>query len=78
MDFDAGEIHTGEVVWVLTYEGEGFFKVWHKGAVKSLEMGFSPYGPDILLPYEMEWWVLFEFPDGTKGWANALGHFEED
>lgn len=60
-----------ELVWLLTYGGEGFYKVWRQGAIKEMELGFSPYGPVKPVPYEQEWWVQFQMSDGTIGWAQV-------
>lgn len=66
-----------EAIWVLTYLGEGYFRVWEKGKLRERELGFSPYGQDKFLPYEMEWWVKFELPNGTTGWAEVKGNFKD-
>jgi hypothetical protein len=67
-----------EVIWVLTYQGEGFFRVWENGKIQNKELGFSPYGPDIFLPYEVDWWVKFELPNGVIGWAKIDGGFKDE
>lgn len=65
-------------LWVLTYLSEGYFKVWENGKIIEKELGFSPYGPDTILPYEMEWWVKFKLPDGVIGWAIAKHGFQDE
>ena len=37
-----GEFGVGESFWVYTYLGEGHFKVWRDGAMREVDLGFSP------------------------------------
>ncbi len=43
-----------------------------------MELGFSPYGPEIFLPYEEEWWVKFQLPNSIIGRAKVEGGFRGD
>ncbi len=65
----------GDTLWVLDYEGEGSFRVWHDG-----RLGFSGAGsgvgtvggPDLpfrqLAAPESQWWARVTAPDGRAGW----------
>jgi hypothetical protein len=79
----------GEVIWVYTYQGEGFFKVWYKGRMYTEELVFSPYGGSTGTRCEEEktcwgeldkelnsiWWIKVRSADGRVGWTNAGGNF---
>ena|SRR3972149_1034755 len=70
----------GEIVYLLTYRGEGFFKVWYKGnIIDSVDM----YGLDtnkvvfsILESPESIWWVQIKNKDGQTGWSNKPEDFD--
>jgi len=72
----------GDVIEVLTYVGEGFFKVRFDGEIYQEDLGFSPWGgiPDSRcsdvpscygeLDRELDftWWVKLRMLDGEEGW----------
>jgi hypothetical protein len=39
-----GEFSSGDIIWVYTYLGEGYFKAWYNGSFLEIGLGFSPYG----------------------------------
>ena len=39
-----GKYKPGDEVWVYTYKGEGYFKVWFQGTMFEEDLNFSPYG----------------------------------
>ncbi len=84
------EYRPGDVLWVYTYLGEGFFKVWYQGKMFVEELGFSPYGgspgkrceqqPDFCwgeLEKELSfvWWVKVKSSDGWEGWSDQPDNF---
>jgi dipeptidyl aminopeptidase/acylaminoacyl peptidase len=83
--WDHGPFRKGEVVYVLTYQGEGFFKVWHQGKIVSSDVSF-PVDPPCHSPSsacwgkldgrpESTWWVQIETPSGQVGWTDQAGSF---
>ncbi len=78
----------GDTIWLLTYLGEGFFKVWDGGEVRELELEFSPYGGspgarcehcehgELLTPHESEWWVRITTAAGVSGWTRGTESFD--
>jgi Tol biopolymer transport system component len=83
--WDHGPFRKGEVVYVLTYKGEGFFKVWRNGAIVSSDV-FFPTDPPCQGPSaacwgildgrsESTWWVEIETPTGQVGWTDQPDHF---
>ncbi|HEX7051711.1 MAG TPA: hypothetical protein VF188_16015 [Longimicrobiales bacterium] len=77
----------GDTLYVLTYLGEGFFRVWHEGEVFVESLDFSPYGGtsgkrcercthgELLHELRSEWWVQVRLRDGTVGWTDATDAF---
>lgn len=41
--WDHGPFKKGETVYVLTYEGEGVYKVWHRSKVLEADVGVLTY-----------------------------------
>jgi hypothetical protein len=84
-----GEFKVGESFWVYNYLGEGHFKVWRDGAMREVDLGFSPYGGspgircqssrecwgELEKPLEFSWWVKLRSPAGWEGWSNQPEHF---
>lgn len=75
-----GEVHTapfkmtnpdGKDFYLLTYLGEGLWKIWQDGLIKS----------DVPLDFELKvrpsstWWVQIKLPDGTIGWTKKPDNF---
>jgi len=79
----------GDVLWIYTYLGEGYFKVWDAEHFKELSLGFSPYGgsagkrceADNLCVGELEeeldttWWIKIKTVDGLIGWTFEATNF---
>ncbi len=84
-----GEFSPGDIIWVYTYLGEGFFKVWHNGGFFEMGLGFSPYGGSMgkrceigdycwgELEQELSstWWVKIKSKSGLEGWSNKADNF---
>jgi len=67
----------GDKVFVLSYKGEGFYDIWHKGNVLHDIEGFwsndssMPSGKGALKQSPvMVWWVLIQNKDGKQGWLS--------
>jgi hypothetical protein len=79
----------GDVLWVYTYLGEGFSKIWFKGKIYEEDLAFSPYGgssgklcetsPEcwgrLDKELKMTWWVKIRSPKGWTGWTNQPENF---
>ena len=63
----------GDVVEYLTYQGEGFYKVWFKGQMLDGVEGYNP----IMMTVEpvMVWWAEIRNKKGQVGWTNEVGNF---
>ena len=66
---DAG-VKRGEVIYILHYIGEGYWKVWHNGQLieidNVLDKGTSP---------QYTWWVKVKTTSGIVGWTISHGNF---
>ncbi len=78
---DFENYRTGEVLWVYTYVGEGFYKVWRKGKFFQEKITFGLREP---LPHDWGyfeikpksvWWVQMTTASGLMGWTNTAENF---
>ncbi len=69
----------GDTLYVLSYEGEGVFKLWHRGEVVSQEACWGPaVGPpgsppspcELLREPVQTWWVRVRNSAGAEGWID--------
>lgn len=82
----SGKYRRGDVIWVYTYLGEGFFKVWYRGKMYQEDLAFSPWGGsagdrcqddpvncfgELERKANMKWWVKVRAKDGRAGWVRA-------
>lgn len=82
----SGKYRSGDVIWVYTYLGEGFFKVWYKGKMYQEDLRFSPWGGsagsrcqddrvncfgNLVRDLDMKWWVKVRANNGKTGWVLA-------
>jgi hypothetical protein len=65
-------IDSGSVVYILSYSGEGFWKVWHQGKIISLEEGTDFEMAD---KPETIWWVKIKNSKGQIGWTDKPDNF---
>lgn len=84
-----GRYRPGDVLWIYTYQGEGFFKVWFKGRMYVEELVFSPYGGSMGRRCEVaehcwgeldrvlnsDWWIKIKLAGGRVGWTNEGENF---
>lgn len=75
------EFKPGDEVYVLTYLGEGFFRVRHNGELKEAKLGFSIWGPydgvcdngnecwgGLGEPLKSTWWLNIKSEEEVQGW----------
>jgi hypothetical protein len=79
----------GDVLWIYTYQGEGFFKVWFKGRMYVEDLLFSPYGGsggprceatdqcwgEMDKRLDSVWWIKIRLAGGRTGWTNEGENF---
>ncbi len=80
----------GDVLFVYTYAGEGFFKVWFDGKTYQEELEFSPYGGstgkrctdpricwgELVDELRSVWWVKLRLPSGRIVWTLGADSFD--
>ncbi len=80
----------GDVLWVYTYLGEGFFKVRSKGKWRIENLNFSPWGGsngkrceltdhcwgELDRVLKITWWIKVKSAQGWVGWTTHGNHFE--
>ncbi len=78
-------ISPGDEVYALTYLGEGYFRVFHNGELKSADLGFSPWGGSggktcnepaycwgrLAAELDFTWWLWVVSETGLSGWVAA-------
>lgn len=66
-------VNPGETVYLLTYQGEGVYTVWHQGKfIENLDiMG----NIEILNKPASVWWVKIKNQKGQIGWTNRPDDF---
>ncbi len=71
-----GEYRPRDIVYLLNYTGNGCFKVWFDGAIKSdctiytlaLDTPQADWGDLVHNPWSV-WWLHVQLKNGLKGWA---------
>lgn len=70
----------GDILWVYTYLGEGYFKVWYRGKFIEEEIGIDYHRPSPedwgyfeIVPNSI-WWVKVRTSKGIEGWTNQPEH----
>lgn len=75
----------GDVVYFLTYQGEGSFKAWFKGKLltsvnvtelmEQNQRGSAGGGSNLPKP-KSTWWVKIKNRQGQTGWTDQAGNFD--
>ena len=82
-------VKAGDTLYLLHYEGEGFFKFWFRGKTYDREMLFPPDNPvgksiltdgtasdiETISDPETVWWVKVKNRAGQVGWTRQAEHF---
>ena len=85
-----GTYKPGDVLWVYTPLGEGFYKVWFKGKMYDERLDYMSGPFERSLPrcedtpecwgtldkeLRVEWWVKIRSAEGWEGWTNQAENF---
>jgi hypothetical protein len=85
-----GTFKPGDVLWVYTPLGEGFYKVWFNGKMREEEIEFvsGPFEQSLPKcaesaacwgrldkPLQVEWWVKVRSREGWIGWTDQAENF---
>lgn len=74
---DDEKVKQGETVYLLTDQGEGFFKAWYKGQIVQVnEASTDKFSREKSKKRESVWWVQVRLEDGRVGWMKADGQFD--
>lgn len=70
----------GQIVCLLHYSGEGFYKVWFEGATDILQVAREEERPGDAALVELKapkgaWWVRVRNSNGKVGWTNHSNDF---
>ncbi len=81
------QVKKGDIIYVLNYEGEGVYKLWHRGKIvyEQLDPENTKQNPEytqehllgirtIRLP-KTEWWIKIRNSHGEEGWTNQPDNF---
>jgi hypothetical protein len=80
-------IPAGETFYLLTYQGEGFTKIWYRGEVYT-DVDVSRFDDDycrrfrdrcngkIVEPSTTMWWIQIRNAEGRVGWTNEPDAFD--
>ena len=67
-------VDLGEQFLLLTYLGEGFYKVWYKGQILQSSMEDSQFKK--LSEPKSIWWVKIKNRKGQIGWTKLTENFD--
>jgi hypothetical protein len=85
-----GQYKPGDVLWVYTPLGEGFYKVWFNGKMHDEELDYMSGPFEQTMPrcedtadcwgklereLQVEWWAKIRSADGWVGWTNETLNF---
>jgi hypothetical protein len=65
-------VKAGDVLHLLHYQGEGFYKFWFNGRIYEAEL---PSDPDV--EPQTVWWVKVRNERGQIGWSKQDDHFDD-
>lgn len=78
---DSPPYRPGDIIWVYTDLGEGYYRVWRAGQMVTQEISVVPnhanpedWGLYKVVPVS-HWWVRVRRLDGHEGWTNVPWHF---
>jgi len=65
------KLHAGDVVYLLTPLGEGYYLFWYHGKVDESGESLRTMPQDETQKSVMKWWKLVRNSKGTMGWTRA-------
>jgi hypothetical protein len=72
-------VQPGDIIYLLTYHGEGYFTAWFKGQVMNVDVwGLEEADSNIRLNRrhgKSIWWVKIKNRQGQIGWTDQSDHF---
>ena len=69
------DIRAGDLLYLLTYTGEGFYKAWYKGRI--LDFGvWDNSSAKLLSKPQSIWWLKIRNRKGQIGWSNQPDNFD--
>jgi hypothetical protein len=68
-------VRKGETLYLLTYQGEGFFKVWYKGRVIT-DVEIDDQKIKATRQPESVWWVKIRSKQSKVGWSKLPDNFD--
>ncbi|MEO7538435.1 MAG: hypothetical protein ABIV21_00265 [Pyrinomonadaceae bacterium] len=68
------DLKRGDTVYLLTYLGEGFNKIWHKGRIVEAET-YDESKLRVNRQPKAVWWVKVKNRRGQIGWSRQPDHF---
>lgn len=66
------QVKPGDVLYLLHYEGEGFYKTWFRGVIYDLEMSTTI---QVLTEPDTVWWVKVKNRRNQIGWSKQTRNF---
>ncbi|MEP6946071.1 MAG: hypothetical protein ABJA02_09155 [Acidobacteriota bacterium] len=66
--------HSGDTIYLLTYVGEGFYRVWYKGRIAEEETHDTDIFRQVRTPKSV-WWVKIRNARGQIGWSREPDNF---
>jgi hypothetical protein len=74
---DDDKIKAGETAYLLTDQGEGFYKAWYKGQIVMVnEASTDKAEREKTKKLESAWWVAVKLEDGRMGWMKEDRQFD--
>lgn len=80
-----GPYKRGDIIYILTEEGEGHYKIWNNGEISSdgdIYQLFDNGSPKLRAYWgkpdgkpQSTWWVKIQLPDGKVGWTKETKNF---
>jgi len=73
----------GDTIFVLTYLGEGYYKIWHKGEFSVTGLYSLPNTPNYKVldkqyhQFKPVWWVKMKTKDNKVGWTRDTDLFSD-
>jgi hypothetical protein len=74
-NLDGLSVKKGDILSILTYHGEGFFTVWHKGKFSQIEI-LDERTMKVLSQPKSIWWVKMKNKKGKIGWTRLPENFD--